>query len=72
MLCYAMLHKGHVPAHILDCKAPMLALPPDNLFNVQTDVKGKRQAFALCMMYKLVNDMAADYKRRFCPKARAA
>ena len=33
---------------------------------VQTSVKGKRRAYMICMMTKVVNDAVLDYKRKQC------
>ena len=60
-------HKGHVPPTMLECKTPLLQMPPDNLFNVQTTQHNRRNAFMVCFLHKMVNDAARDFKAKFCP-----
>jgi hypothetical protein len=59
-------HKGHVPSRVLECDQPLLALPPDDLFNVQTKASDRRNAFMVCFLHRMVNDAVMDYKRRWC------
>ena len=59
-------HKGHVPPDILACAAPLLVVPPDDLFNVQRELVERRHAFMVCTLYYLVNQMAAAFKRKNC------
>eukprot|EP00040_Diaphanoeca_grandis_P026517 m.148706 g.148706 ORF g.148706 m.148706 type:complete len:525 (+) comp30614_c0_seq2:210-1784(+) len=61
-------HKGHVPKNFLDCDIPLLKIPPDDLYNTQTDLLGKRNALAVCMLYSSLNEMAVAYKTSHCPK----
>ena len=42
--------------------------PPDDFFNVQRTVKGKRRAFMICMLTSLVNNAVIDYKTENCAK----
>jgi len=59
-------HKGHVPSTILKCDEPLLTPPPDDFFNMQHNVIGKRGAFAICHLTFMVNRAATDYKGKFC------
>eukprot|EP01065_Artemidia_motanka_P010763 TRINITY_DN15762_c0_g1_i1.p1 TRINITY_DN15762_c0_g1~~TRINITY_DN15762_c0_g1_i1.p1 ORF type:complete len:507 (+),score=167.50 TRINITY_DN15762_c0_g1_i1:62-1522(+) len=65
-------HKGHVPAEFLDCDQPLLVRPPDDLFNVQTETLGRREAFFVCLYTFVVNGAAHAYKSRNCPNGHAA
>jgi len=59
-------HKGHVPSTILSCDEPLITPPPDDFFNSQHTVIGKRSAFAICHLTFMVNRAATDYKGKFC------
>ncbi|CAK0802537.1 unnamed protein product, partial [Prorocentrum cordatum] len=59
-------HKGHVPSTILSCDEPLITPPPDDLFNKQKGVIGKRSAFMICHLTFMVNRAALDYKAKFC------
>ncbi|CAK0866194.1 unnamed protein product [Prorocentrum cordatum] len=62
-------HKSHVPSTILGCDDPLLAPPPDELFNAQAAARnshGKRSAFMICHLTFMINRAALDYKKRFC------
>jgi hypothetical protein len=59
-------HKGHVPTQIMQCDQPLLITPPDNLFNVQSDKRGKRRAFMVCIMTQIVNNAITSYKTAHC------
>ena len=60
-------HKGHVPSRILECEQPLLVQPPDNLFNVQVGVHNRRNAYMICVLLKMVNDAACDFRKKYCP-----
>ena len=64
-----MFHKAHVPPRILECGHPLLQTPPDDLFDRQRSKRGRRRAFALCVLHAVVNDAARSHKRQFCPDA---
>eukprot|EP01062_Namystynia_karyoxenos_P046241 TRINITY_DN3457_c0_g2_i1.p1 TRINITY_DN3457_c0_g2~~TRINITY_DN3457_c0_g2_i1.p1 ORF type:complete len:505 (+),score=145.92 TRINITY_DN3457_c0_g2_i1:107-1621(+) len=63
-----MWHKGHIPPNILDCDTPLLKRPPDNLFNVQTEVVRRRGAFLVCYLHARLNGAALAVKHRHCPE----
>jgi hypothetical protein len=51
----------------MHCDQPLLIPPPDNLFNVQMDKRGKRRASMVCIMTKIVNDaVITGYKKANC------
>jgi hypothetical protein len=59
-------HKGHVPSTILNCDEPLITPPPDDFFNRQRNMIGKRSAFMICHLTFMVNRAALDYKGKFC------
>ena len=59
-------HKGHVPTQIMYCNQRLLIPPPDNFFNVQRDMRGRRRAFMICIMTKVTNDAVIAYKTKHC------
>ena len=61
-------HKGHVPPYIFDCDLPLLKMPPDNLYNIQTTWLGRREALMICMMYSSINAAVVDHTKQFCPE----
>ena len=65
-------HKGHVPSYIFDCDVPLLKMPPDNLYNIQTTWLGRREALMICMMYSSINSAVIDYTKQFCPEGSLA
>ena len=60
------LHKGHVPATILNCDEPLIMVPPDDLYNAQYTARGKRSAFLMCNLIFMINRAATEYKQKFC------
>jgi len=66
-----MFHKGHVPHNILECTVPILKAPPNDIFDIQTTVTARRQAWILCQGTSLTNQMLHAYKKKFCPPEKA-
>eukprot|EP00935_MAST-01C_sp_MAST-1C-sp1_P001562 g1562.t1 len=59
-------HKGHVPADILRCDAPLLVTPPDSIIKAQKKQADQRNAFMMCNNFFMVNRMLVNYKKRNC------
>jgi hypothetical protein len=51
----------------MQCKQRLLVPPPDNFFNIQRDKLGKRRAFMICLLTKLVNEAVLAFKTEHCP-----
>jgi len=72
-----MFHKGHVPAGILSCGEPLIAEPPDDLFDRVVDERatsgGKshletlQSTWVLCHIISTLNRVLMEYKTKFCP-----
>jgi len=66
-----VFHKKHVRNSLLDCKAPMHIMPPQNLKELDSGkVAGsgptKRVAWMACAMMYAIKDMVLAYKTKFC------
>jgi hypothetical protein len=72
--------KRRIPSDIYDCDTPLFEEPPDNLavqFDYKKPPKGKRtqlsiseakrEAFAICYAYGVLNEAATFYKTNACP-----
>jgi len=59
-------HKGHVPHDILSCSTGLLKPPPDDLYNTQDDLEGRRNAWMLCQLFYHVNNAVSAYKVNHC------
>lgn len=51
-------HKGHVPHDLFSCDRPLLARPPEGLFNAQTSQPARRAAFMVCALTAAYNAAA--------------
>ena len=50
---------------LIRCNGSLLAMPPEDLFDVQTTIRGRRGAFMICALTSMYNDAAVAA----CPTA---